>query len=50
VKLFEHFLHFAFIVVVGSGQLSAQTSKPNVQDTDDLQGFSAKAETCKFYD
>jgi arylsulfatase A-like enzyme len=30
VKRFEHLLLFAFFVVVGSGQLSAQTSKPNI--------------------
>ncbi len=30
MKRFEHLLLFAFFVVVGSGQLSAQTSKPNI--------------------
>jgi arylsulfatase len=30
VKRFEHLLLFAFFVVVGSAQLSAQTSKPNI--------------------
>jgi hypothetical protein len=30
VKRFEHFLLFALLVVFGSGQLNAQTSKPNI--------------------
>lgn len=30
MKRFEHLLLFAFFVVVGSGQLSAQSSKPNI--------------------